>query len=212
MDKIDRLFDAVEHPDLYSEKDLEDMLRDPETREIYDLMSKSKEAFAQIGDIDVDAEWDSFDRNHFRAKPRFLTFFNRHAAAVIIGVAATLAAVASGIGISFSLDNESRDESNIVESDRTAEAADCGSPNEPELEIEQSAPEVIIYKEETLYKILQDISGYYKTPVKFSSEDAKTLRLRLKWDQNKPLDEVVETLNNFEQITITLSDDTITVE
>ena len=44
MDKIDRLLDAIEHPDLYSEKDIEAMLADTEVREAYACLLYTSDA------------------------------------------------------------------------------------------------------------------------------------------------------------------------
>lgn len=212
MDKIDRLFDAVEHPDLYSDTELEAMLQDSETCEVYDIMSKAKDAYAPTPSANVDAEWNNFSQKHFSAKPYFFIFFSRHAAAVIIGFVATLAAVAAGIGISVSINREQP--KNTVDTESGMITTDIAREQEGEAEIEviEIAPEIIVFKEENLDKILEDISSYYEANVIFKNDEVKTLRLHLKWDQNKPLKEVIEMLNNFEQIRLTLSNNTITVE
>ncbi len=56
MDKIDRLLDAIEHPDRYSEKDVEAMLADPEVMEVYRLLDTIKAVLTPIPAPDVDTE------------------------------------------------------------------------------------------------------------------------------------------------------------
>lgn len=208
MDKIDRLFDAVEHPDLYSDTELEVMLQDAETHEVYDIMSKARDAYATTSSVDVNAEWNNFSKKHLTTKPRFYIFISRHVAAVIIVIVATLAAIAAGIGISLNRQQTHDPESQINTTNIAHEQEECGTG----IKVLEIVPEVIVFKEETLDKILEYVSAYYEAKIVFKNDAAKTLRLHLKWNQNKPLTEVVEMLNNFKQIRITLSDNTITVE
>lgn len=56
------------------------------------------------------------------------------------------------------------------------------------------------------------MAGYYGVTVKFNQDAAKSLLLYFEWDQSLPLNEVVEQLNNFEQINITLTDKALTVK
>lgn len=212
MDKIDLLLDAAEHPDRYSDCELEALLQDPATREAYDLICKVADAAAPPASrIDVDAEWRDFERKNFRAAPRFMTFFSRHAAAVITVAVAALAVVAGGIGISVAISSGEPEEICV---DTPAVAVGAASPeavDEAGAEAAGGAPDVIVYKEETLGRILGDMSEYYNVDLTFRHDEAKALRLHLRWDRGKPLAEVVEMLNNFEQIEIALKDNILTV-
>ena len=73
-------------------------------------------------------------------------------------------------------------------------------------------PETIVFKGENFERILADIAGYYGATVKFNQDAAKSLKLYFEWDQSLPLSEVVEQLNNFEQINITITDKILTVK
>ena len=43
-DNIDRLLDALEHPENYSDADVEQLLTDPEARNVYDMLQKPADA------------------------------------------------------------------------------------------------------------------------------------------------------------------------
>ena len=73
-------------------------------------------------------------------------------------------------------------------------------------------PETIVFKGENLERILADMAEYYGAKFKFNQDAAKSLKLYFEWDQSLPLNEVVEQLNNFEQIDITLTDKVLTVK
>ena len=46
MDNINRLLDFINHPESFSEADVEELLRDSETRKLYDSMVEAGAAFA----------------------------------------------------------------------------------------------------------------------------------------------------------------------
>ena len=45
-DNIDRLLDALEHPENYSDAEVEQILADPEAREVYDMLHKAADVSA----------------------------------------------------------------------------------------------------------------------------------------------------------------------
>lgn len=213
MDKIDRLLDAIEHPDLYSEKDMETMLADPEVKEVYDLLDKTKAALAPIPAPDVDAEWKEFERVHRKNSFRILDLFSRNvAASIAIGIA-SLAAVAAVVGVSVnyalnqkpeapSVDTAVVVKENVVYND-TIVASE---------EVPAMAPETIIFDNELLETIANRIAEHYGYKVQFSDEAPKTLRLYFRWNQAQSIDEIVESLNNFEQIHISVKDKIIKID
>lgn len=209
MDNIDRLLDAAEHPERYTDAELDSILQDPDTREAYDLMSKTRGALFNPSEPDIDAEWQRFAATRIVSpRSRFLTFVSRHAAALIIG-AASLTMVAAGIGIGMSPD---RDDTGAV---TEATANDSGSQESAAAAddaIPANEPQTVIFKENSLSTILESIASYYGATLVSNKPEAKDLRLYFIWDQSKPLGETIDMLNNFEQIDITLKDNTITVD
>ncbi len=57
MDKIDLLLDAIEHLDRYTPTEIEAMLRDPEVKEVFDLLDKTKASLHTLPDPDIETEW-----------------------------------------------------------------------------------------------------------------------------------------------------------
>ena len=213
MDKIDRLLDAIEHPDRYSEKDVEAMLADPEVMEVYRLLDTTKAVLTPIPAPDVDAEWKEFERVHRKNRFRMLDLFSRNiAASIAIGIA-SLAAVAAVVGVSVNYALNQKPEApsaetaaavigTVVSNDSTVASG----------EVPAIAPETIIFDNEPLEAIANRIAEYYGYKVQFSDEAPKILRLYFRWNQAQTLDEVVESLNNFEQIHISVKDKTIKID
>lgn len=216
MDKIDRLLDALEHPDLYSENDIEELLTDPEVREVYYLLDKTKATLAPISTPDIDTEWDAFRKTHpsgHRRAFRMMNLFNRNIAASITVTIASLAAVAAVVGISVNYVIGKKPDAPAAEPVAVAkEIVVTNGETAVAVEAPAAAPETITFDNEPLETIATRIAGYYGYQVEFSSEAPKSLRLYFRWNRAQTLDEVVESLNNFEQIHIAVKDKTIKID
>lgn len=139
---------------------------------------------------------------------------SRNAAAVVIALVGTLAVVAATIGVThyFIADKELAQTEQTEPQKQTDIANANFAPTDTIPSETTPLAEIIVFKGENLEKILADMSGYYGVTVKFNKDAAKSLQLYFEWDQSLPLNEVVEQLNNFEQINITLTDKALTVK
>ena len=63
-----------------------------------------------------------------------------------------------------------------------------------------------------LQTILDDISTYYKLKVIYHSDKSRHLRLHFYWDKTKDAETIVESLNHFENVNMTLTDSKIDVK
>lgn len=217
-DSTDRLLDALEHPENYTDAEIEQMLGDPMVREGYDMLHRTADASASVPEINLDEEWLRFEEKHSKRRPVILRWFpfmaSRNAAAVLLAFAGTLAVVAATIGVTHYIGTKN-------------EIAQATQPGQPELAViaetsivpadsvytEPGArPGIIIFKGANLEAILADIAKYHGVSVVFNQYSAKSLQLYFEWDQALPLREVVDQLNNFEQIDITLTDKVLTVK
>ncbi len=217
-DNIDRLLDALEHPENYSDADVEQLLANPEAREVYDMLRKTADASAPVSEINLDEEWRCFEAKQPKRRPvilRWLSFMaSRNAAAVVTALVGTLAVVAATIGVThyFNANKEMAQTEQTEPQKQTAIADSNVAPTDTIPAETTPLPETIVFKGENLERILADMAGYYGVTVKFNQDAAKSLLLYFEWDQSLPLNEVVEQLNNFEQINITLTDKALTVK
>lgn len=217
-DNIDRLLDALEHPENYSDADVEQLLTDPDTCEVYDMLHKVADASAPVSEINLDEEWRRFEAKQPKRSPVILRWLSsmasRNAAAVIIALVGTLVVVAATIGVSHYFNaNKEMAQTEKSEPQKQTAIADSKVAQTDTIPTETTPlPETIVFKGENLEKILADIAGYYGVTVKFNQDATKYLQLYFEWDQSLPLSEVVEQLNNFEQINITLTDKALTVK
>ncbi len=217
-DNTDRLLEAVEHPERFTDEELADMLADAEMRELYDTMRRTSDLLSETQDPDIDGEWSRFaSRNGLTGRRNVLhvipLVFNRHAAAVITAAVISLAVVAATIGISYSLGNQgvAQEEMSGTELKEVTEAKEEATPDTinatPELRCE-----TVIFRNESLERIMSEICSYYGASVTFAGNASKDLHLYFKWDQSLPLTEVVDQLNSFEQININTDGNTLTID
>ena len=62
-----------------------------------------------------------------------------------------------------------------------------------------------------LGQIMQYIADGYDVKVEFKNEAARTLRFYLQWEADDTLQDIKK-INHFEKVTLTLNEDTITIE
>ncbi len=218
-DNIDRLLKAIEHPEDFTDSELEQILEDPEVREAYRMITRAQDTLCEFEMPDADQEWRKFsalhsEKNSARRSLNFKSLFSGRKAAVITGVAVTIAAVAAGIGIRMASGENAATQADATLptaeniSEKAASPADCDTI----IAMTATEPDTIIFKDEHLDRIVAEIAKYYGTQTKFASPGKKDLRLFFKWNQALPLAEVIGQLNAFEQIDIKLADNLITVK
>ena len=218
MDKFDRLLDAMEHPDRYTPTEIEAMLQDPEVKETIALLDKTKSSLQTIITPDIEDEWRKFESNHHQSeklkRPWYIRFFTKNAAASIAIGIASLSAVAAIVGAGIHRNNNNRSKT-TPEVEMTTKAnivvvqSDTTVSFKPK---EDAAPTIVVFDNETLEGIVTRISDYYEYQVIFNKDASKSLRLYFRWNQANTIEEVIERLNNFEQIHITINDRTIKID
>ena len=216
MDKTDRLLDAMNNPEKYSSAEIEEMLRDAETKEIFDLLDKTKSSLQPVSTPDIDVEWDKFkDNNYYKKKSsvlRLSAFFSRKIAASVTVAIISITAVAAIIGISVSSLNNKE---NVTSEKEVAATKEIITNREDSIKTPDSpiqSFETVIFDNEPLEVIMKQIGDFYGYKIEFKNDDAKSLRLYFRWNQASTIQEIVESLNNFEQIHLTIEGQTIKID
>lgn len=216
--KIKTLLDMQEHPEQYSEQELEQMLRDTEAQELMEATAQLKQAMtwerlqagtsSGMGDqrsevhtsketTDVDSEWQQFAKTHFvQSKPKRNWL---QVAAMFIGILFVTGFTFAAIHLwnhipRFSL-KSAGGETALVED--TVERATAPLPTE-----EGAEAELIVFDNVSLDSIAKDIAAYHHLPMEIENDEARQLRFFFEWNQKDSLQEVVEKLNMFEHVTL----------
>lgn len=209
MEKIDRIFDMIAHPERYSEHDFDEMLADDESRKLYLTMVETNEALAPThAPIDTESEWQRFSAQH---PTRRKAFAMRRIAAISIGIL-----MLSGITLA-ALKLVKSQQTRVYEptlQEQKAPSAPDTVASTPATHEPQTAKAAIhkTFINTTLDAMLAEMASYYDVKVVFGNAEAKQLRLYYEWDSKTQLTKVIDELNQFANVNLTLDNQTITVE
>ncbi len=216
MDKYDIVLDLIEHPAEYSPERIAEILSDPETREIYNLLCKTGSSLAsQDAEVDVNAEWQSFSKSH--KKPRFRFLLSGSRAASITAIAFTSLAVAA-IGITVAVKTFEPHSQPIEAAAESKNVVKISSPHPLSNDSTDITEDVnvlnnpILFVDASLEEILNRVADVHGVIVEYYKPETAQLHLYYKFDPTIPLKETVEQLNSFEQISIRINGNKIIVD
>lgn len=198
-DKLALVLDATEHPERYTDEQLEELFRDEECAAYYRLMCEAASAFAEThteSEDDLDAEWQRIADRH---QGRMIL---RKVAAVIIAVL-----VMSGISYAAVRLLQNRHQpapESIPMAVQTLEGDDR-VPSE-------TGDSVHTFQNAELQDILTAVSAHYRLQTEYRSGEARHLRFYIKWNKAESVDSMLQRLNKFEKVNLTRSGDQIVVE
>ena len=209
MDKYDVALDIIEHPENYTSAQLSEILSDPEMREIYNVLVKTQSAAKArdtISSAEVDEEWKRFEQAHPAPRFRFLWLSGR-AASIALLIVSSVVAFAVGITIKVSLDRGKTDEAIVVAArgdaaQSQAVVRDTVAPSSEGVPAKSTSP--VLFENASFGEIVETIAKTYGVKARFEAEAKKQLHLFYKFDPNNTLQNIVDQLNSFEQIDITL--------
>ena len=212
MDKYELVLDIVEHPEKYTSEQLAEIMSEPETREIYNLLCKTDSAIEANEEVDVDAEWENFSEKHAFRPCRSKFWFGSRAASIAAIICTSIVAVAAGIAVTVVVIDHKPEpvaENVVVDPSAIAVSTDTLTTKNDTVMVNLTP---IVFENEPLEKIMKEVAVVYGVAVKFCNADAASLHLYYKFDPSLPLNEVVEQLNTFEQIDIKQSGNTLTID
>ncbi|MDE7347658.1 MAG: DUF4974 domain-containing protein [Muribaculaceae bacterium] len=217
MDNKDYIYDIVldiiKHPGKYTSTQLEEVLSDPETRDIYNLLCKTDSAIESDKTVDVDAEWERFAKAHNMTKRRPFIWRGSRAASIAIIICTSLVAIAAGIAITVAV--KGNDSKPAVETTSNSNTVSTVIPEEGLPEPQDSlmaVTEPVMFEDSSLEDIMKAISATYGVDVTFNSKEVASLHLYYRLDPTLTIDEVISQLNTFEQINIHRNGYTLTID
>lgn len=208
MDNLDKLLEAVEHPERFTESELQTLLSDPETKQLYRLMCamRANAYFADSAqdESEINREWENLMASRHKKKSIFTWLLQRKTAAIITFLIASYSIIM--VGVSLTNSRIERTPADEGPSSATKILTETGLRQMKEAVKDT----VIIFEDVKLDRILTEIAPYYNVGVDLKSPASKEIRLFLKWDSTTGLPELIEHLNSFERINLFLQEDTIT--
>ena len=213
--RIDYLLDLQENPERFTDQELQQLLEDNEMRLLIEQLAFAKRAFiTQEAAPSVDAEWDNFaikyadelsrlDQQHM--KIAFTTLLRR-IAAVVVGIVLLSGIAFATVHYINNYINNNQD--NCTEINPIDISQKQSIPTENNTEIPATKR---IFDNIPLEEILAEIAVAYNAEVEFQDDSKRTLRLHFVWKSEDNLSRVVEKLNTFNVINITIKNNKLIV-
>ena len=209
-----RLFDMQEHPEKYTDEQMEHLLADEEVKEfLRDLaMARMAGKKATPKKVDVDKAWKEFAETHNKdlltdKKEANSTYRNRmKIAASIVGIiflsGVALAAVQNG-WFKFSTSDKVVEEKAATE--QTANSKQLANDSLKAMTVEPTDSldmKPVVFDDTELGTVLMQMADFYHVKVEYMNANTQHVRLFFNWNKTKTLEQNMELLNAFDRIQI----------
>ena len=174
------------HPEKYTDEQLDQMLDE-----------------SNIPVPDANDAWEQFQKAHIVAKST-TTWYK--IAAMFIGIL-----MLSGIAyaaISHFIKMEDKPQVTLTE--RKPDIKKMEKTYGAEMTPTKKAP--VIFNNVELQQIMQYVADGYGVKVEFKNNAARTIRFYLQWEADDTLQEIIDKINHFEKVHLTLNEETITIQ
>ena len=218
------LFDMQEHPEKYTDEQMEHLLADEEVKEfLRDLaMARMAGKKATPKKVDVDKAWKEFAETHNKdlltdKKEANSTYRNRmKIAASIVGIiflsGVALAAVQND-WFKFSISDKVVEEKAATE--QTANSKQLTNDSIKAMIVEPTDSldmKPVVFDDTELGTVLMQMADFYHVKVEYMNANTQHVRLFFNWNKTKTLEQNLELLNAFDRIQIEYADGTLMVK
>ena len=152
----------------------------------------------------VDEEWKKFEAKHFGPKRRSWGWMQ--IAASIIGVLMLSGISYAAISHLIMMDSKPK----VAITERKPDVKKVKKTYGIEAAPTKQTP--VIFNNVELQQIMQYIADGYGVKVEYKNEATRTLRFYLQWEADDTLQEIIDNINHFEKVHLTLNEDTIIIE
>ena len=217
------LFDMQEHPEKYTDEQVERLLADEEAQEfLRDLaMACMAGKKAAPKKVDVDKAWKEFSEKHIKAKSisngANTPYRNRmQIAASIIGIillsGVALAAVQNG-WFKFAASDKVADNKAVAEqTDKSGLSVDDSLKAVTAEQKDSLDMKPVVFDNTELATILTQMADFYHVKVRYDNAATQHVRLFFNWNKTKALEQNLAILNAFDRIQIEYAEGELVVK
>lgn len=232
--KWDLLLNLLEHPEMYSETQKDELLGDEEVNELYQQLVETRQSldFAKSKEKmkmpSIDAEWEKLKEEKQQKEEMNQNAETQQTAKLFslwspMRKVAAVAAVLVVSGITFAaihLVTRSHQPSDNSNTELVASQKDSiqqvSAPQKSNIEEKTDSASLaqlpLVYENAELQNILTPIAGHFHLQVTYQNESARHIRLFLQLEKNMSLDDIIELMNHFEKVNIRHEGQTLIVE
>ena len=223
------LFDMQEHPEKYTDEQIEGLLADEDVKDFFKELTMVRMAGkkAKTSHVDVDEAWQKFSKQHLSDEADDASgttvkrsFHSRRMkiTASIIGViflsgVAWATAIHQGWVKGFSSsDNSSH--INKVEQTSVSASLSADSIKGKTMAAKKDSLDMkpMVFDNAELKDVLTLFASFYQVKVEYVNAEAQHVRLFFNWDKQRSLQQNIEILNAFDRINISYENGTLKVE
>ncbi len=210
MDKLEQLLHMAEHPEQYTDEQIENLLADEEARAYYELMATARSGFEYRKGSQAAPNTEPSSPQHPTPNTHRPTPNTQHPIWRRVAAAVAVLLVISGLALA-AIFMERRQQpappANTQHPTPITHHPAAVTPLAP-----QPEPQQVLFEDAELQTILQQVGEYYQKKVVFSNDSTRHIRLYIKWNQAESANEMIERLNNFEKVNIKLDGNNIISE
>ena len=151
---------------------------------------------------DANKEWERFRRSHLERRSKGWM----QVAASIVGVL-MLSGIAYATINHFIMEDE---KPNTAVTERKPDVRKVRDAHGVAMVPTKKAP--VIFNNVELQQIMQYVADGYGVKVEFKNKAARTIRFYLQWEADDTLQEIIDKINHFEKVHLTLNEETITID
>lgn len=188
-EKLQRLLEMQEHPECYTDEEIRQLIADEECRQLYEQMVRATDA--------VYAE-------KVKATPQSRRWLRVAATFLSVLMLSGIAYAAYRIAVGGDLQSPT-EETRISNPPSTIHHSPSPS-EEPE-----EADSIHIFSNAPLDELAGELATYYNKVADIRSAQAHELRLYYKWERKDRLEDVINDLNHFDHVSLTVEDDKLIV-
>ena len=216
-ENIRQLLEMLDHPEAYTEQEIHDIINhDENTRETYRLIVEAKRSSRNRQTdtpVDVDDAWQRFHQR-LQSKQRGRGWMKMVASfiglLIVSGIAfAAIHIVRHYVGQDMPSPPQ---ETEVAVPHQQVALDDTIKVETTDTIAPKTTMEPIVFDNVPLEEMLPEIAAHYDATVTFGNDKARQLRFRFVWNPQQDIDQVVNDLNQFESLTVTLKNNQITVE
>ena len=151
---------------------------------------------------DANEEWEIFQHSHLQRRSKGWM----QVAASIVGVL-MLSGIAYATINHFIMEDE---KPNTAITERKPDIRKVKDAHGVAMVPTKKAP--VIFNNVELQQIMQYVADGYGVKVEFKNKAARTIRFYLQWEADDTLQEIIDKINHFEKVHLTLNEETITID
>ena len=210
-------FDMQEHPERYTDEQMEALLAGEDMKEFLQDMAMARMAQQKTNpkSVDVNKAWREFadKRKKLSEKPSPSYGYRFKIAASIAGIiflsGITFAAIFSGV---FS--SSTSGDAPQMRTEQSSSVPGLALRDSDKVEADSLHSQIVVFDNAELGEVISQMAAFYHVKAEFGNVKAQHIRIFFNWDKEKTLRQNIDILNAFDRIRIAYSpsDKTLKVE